>query len=297
MKHSRNNAVQKGNTMSLQVINPDEIKAAVRDYYGARVQAASCCAPSSTSSGCGDGSGCCETAESALYSTAELAAIPSEAANVSFGCGNPTAIASLHPGETVLDLGSGGGIDVLLAARQVGPTGFVYGVDMTDEMLELARRNAAKMGATNVEFRKGHIEELPLPDGAVDVILSNCVINLSPDKGQTLQEAFRVLRPGGRLAISDIVLDGDWADLPVSETQVRTALSWAGCIAGALTIKEYEALLAQAGFTNIQVKIRHRYNLAELGQDQNELLAQVGPEVVEQLVHRFTSCNVEANRP
>jgi ubiquinone/menaquinone biosynthesis C-methylase UbiE len=202
----------------------------------------------------------------------------------------------LKPGEVVLDLGSGAGLDVMLAARKVGETGFAYGVDMTDEMLELARRNAAKAGATNVEFRKGHIEDIPLPDQSVDVIISNCVINLSPDKNQTLSEAYRVLRTGGRLAMSDIVVDGRLDDLPVSEAQIRTALSWAGCIAGALTVDQYKELLTAAGFQDVEVKVKHRYTLDELGQELGGIAETLPLEVAQELVGRFTSSDIEARR-
>jgi ubiquinone/menaquinone biosynthesis C-methylase UbiE len=196
----------------------------------------------------------------------------------------------------VLDLGSGGGIDVLLAAQRVEPDGFVYGVDMTDEMLDLARRNAARRGASNVEFRKGYIEEIPLPDATVDVIISNCVINLSPDKGKALHEAFRVLKPGGRLAVSDVVVDGDLSDLPVSEAQVRAALSWAGCVAGALTADDFRARLAEAGFEAINVDVQRRYSLEDLGQDAPSV-AGLPDEVARKLVGRFTSANISARRP
>jgi ubiquinone/menaquinone biosynthesis C-methylase UbiE len=267
----------------------DAVRELVRQHYSDRVRS---------------GTGCCDSTASqygdsqvALYSTDELGTIPSEAAEFSMGCGNPTLIASLQPGEVVLDLGSGGGIDVLLAARQVGADGFVYGVDMTDDMLELARRNAAKIGATNVEFRKGHIEDIPLPDATIDVIMSNCVVNLSPDKGQVLGESFRVLRPGGRLAISDIIIDGDLRDLPVSEEQVRTALSWAGCIAGALTKQEYLALLNAAGFEAVDVSIKQHYTLEALGQDMESAARLLPPEVVHALVQRFASASITARKP
>jgi ubiquinone/menaquinone biosynthesis C-methylase UbiE len=232
-----------------------------------------------------------------LYDPADLALLPEEMSGMSWGCGNPTAITALGEGEVVLDLGSGAGFDVLLAARKVGPTGFVYGVDMTDEMLALARRNAEKAGASNVEFRKGHIEDIPLPEQTVDVIISNCVVNLAPDKGQVLADAFRVLRPGGRVAISDIVVDGRLDDLPVSEAQIRTALSWAGCIAGALTVEQYKALLAAAGFEEIAVTVKHRYTLEELGQDLGGVAETLPLEVAQQLVGRFTSCDIAARRP
>lgn len=194
-----------------------------------------------------------------LYEIAELEGIPDAARLASLGCGNPTALASLHPGEVVLDLGSGGGIDVLLSARRVGPTGKAYGLDMTDEMLELARENQRKANVENVEFLKGEMEAIPLPDGSVDVIVSNCVVNLSPDKDQVLREAFRVLRPGGRLAISDIVLDGK---LP--ERIEKDVRAWTGCIAGALTRDEYRAKLAGAGFADITIEPTRVYRAEDL---------------------------------
>jgi SAM-dependent methyltransferase len=285
------------------------IHEAVREHYGARARTvgSSCCGPtvSTATSCCSPATGadsCCGPSDGAalptLYTIEELSTIPTDAATASLGCGNPTAIAALKPGEVVLDLGSGGGIDVFLAARQVGETGFVYGVDMTDDMLALARRNAERHGITNVEFRKGHIEEIPLEESTVDVIISNCVINLSPDKGQTLHEAFRVLKPGGRLAVSDIVVDGTLDDLPVDEATIRGALSWAGCIAGALTKSQFETMLADAGFAEINVAIRHRYSLADLGKDMSSV-EQLGltPKVAAELVSRFTSCTIEARRP
>ena len=189
---------------------------------------------------------CCGTASSSpitsnLYAGDEVAVLPEDAVKASLGCGNPTALASLTEGETVLDLGSGGGIDVLLSARRVGPTGFAYGLDMTDEMLALAEKNRQEQGAENVEFLKGHIEEIPLPESTVDVIISNCVINLSADKGRVLREAFRVLKPGGRLAVSDVVAQGE---LPADLRADMEA--WVGCVAGALEENEYRRLLAQA---------------------------------------------------
>ena len=256
---------------------------------------ASCCGPSSTTSSCGT-SACCSEDSVPLYDAADLSLVPEDLGGMSFGCGNPTAIAALKPGEVVLDLGSGAGLDVMLAARKVGETGFAYGVDMTDEMLALARRNAEKAGATNVEFRKGHIEDIPLPDQSVDVIISNCVINLSPDKGQVLSEAYRVLRNGGRVAVSDIVVDGRLDDLPVSEAQIRTAFSWAGCIAGALTVDQYKALLASAGFQEIEVTVKHRYTLEELGEDLGGVAETLPLDVAQQLVGRFTSCDISARR-
>jgi SAM-dependent methyltransferase len=289
--------------MPIEILDADKVREEVREHYAERIRSgASCCGPSSSAGG-----SCCgpatidfdepdSTFGASLYSAAELAQVPENAANVSYGCGNPTALASLQPGEVVLDLGSGGGIDCFLAARKVGPQGYVYGVDMTDEMLSLARRNAANVGATNVEFRKGEIEALPLPDTTVDVIISNCVVNLSPDKSQVLHEAFRVLRPGGRLAISDVVIDGDLDDLPVSEAQVRGALSWAGCIAGALTVDQYRTLLAQAGFHAINVTVSHHYSLEALGQSAEDVAHLMPAGVAHRLAQRFASALVEARR-
>lgn len=277
--------------MTVQSVDPESTREAVAEYYGARVRTSSgCCG---TDDDCGDGTPSNNNAVT-LYGDVDLSEIPLEASGNSFGCGNPTAIAALQPGEVVVDLGSGGGLDVLLAARQVGPEGFVYGVDMTDEMLDLAARNLAQSGVTNVDFRKGHIEDLPLDTNTADVIISNCVINLSPDKGQTLHEAFRVLRSGGRLAVSDIVIDGDLSDLPVREEQVRAALSWAGCIAGALTIDQYRALLEAAGFTDIRVDIRQRYGPEMLEKAEGLDLPN---EVLSQLAGRFTSSSIHAVKP
>ncbi len=239
-------------------------------------------------------SDCCG---SELYEGEDLSQLPDAAVNSSRGCGNPHAIASLRPGETVLDLGSGGGLDVLLAARQVGDDGYVYGVDMTDRMLELARGNAAKIGAANVEFRKGDLEDLPLHADAVDVIISNCVVNLTPDKSIVLREAFRVLKPGGRLAISDIVVDGDLDGLPVSEEQIRAGLSWAGCIAGALTVTELTSLLQEAGFEEIAIEVEQRYCAADFNGDLPSALTDLQPQVLQELLQRFTSSSIEARKP
>src|SRR5213083_1330296 len=201
--------------------------------------------------------GCaCDPVSSNLYDVAETAALPEGAVRASFGCGNPTALAELKAGEVVLDLGSGGGIDVLLSARRVGPTGKAYGLDMTDEMLALARDNQRKAGVTNVEFLKGEIESIPLPDGSVDVIISNCVINLSADKRRVLGEAFRVLKPGGRFAVSDVVVRGQ---LP---SEVRRSIeAWVGCVAGALEEEEFKTLLAQEGFEEIGIEPTRIYRL------------------------------------
>jgi arsenite methyltransferase len=271
------------------VDSAQRIKEQVKEHYAkVAVESTSCCA----SSCCGQ-----EPIGSVLYDGDILALVPTEAAASSRGCGNPQEIAALTPGEVVLDLGSGGGLDVLLAARQVGSTGFVYGVDMTDEMLELARRNAAKMGATNVDFLKGHLEDLPLDDNTADVIISNCVVNLSPDKENTLSEAFRVLKPGGRLAISDIVVDGDLSGLPVSEAQIRAGLSWAGCIAGALTVDEFTRLLAEAGFEQIEITFDHHYQAADFFGQIPEELASLPLPVLTDLVQRFGSASIKAKKP
>ena len=273
--------------MSDPAVSQDTIKEAVRDHYGKVAQDASssCC-----------GSACCSGGECVtLYSSKELADVPAEAAASSRGCGNPVALASLKPGEVVLDLGSGGGIDVLIASGHVGPTGFVYGLDMTDEMLELARKNAQKVGLTNARFLKGDIEAIPLPDASVDVIISNCVINLAPDKEQALREAFRVLKPQGRLAVSDIVIEGDLKGLPVSESKIRAALSWVGCIAGALTAEQYRIHLEEAGFEDIEIQVQHRYSVEDLASIKP--LADLGPLVTKELVGRFTSSSIRARRP
>lgn len=217
----------------------DVVREQVRSRYAqAATDAAAggCCGPTDASCGAG------------LYPADDTAGLPITAVNASLGCGNPLRVADLRPGETVLDLGSGGGIDVLLSARRVGPSGHVYGLDMTEEMLELARRNAAQAGASNVEFRKGHIEDIPLPDSSVDVIISNCVINLSPDKPAVFGEMFRVLRPGGRVGVSDVVAEDR---LGPAERAERG--DWAGCVAGALSRSEYADGLAAAGFVDVEV--------------------------------------------
>lgn len=263
------------------------VKASVRKHYAQAITSNSCC-----------GGACCGSADSTelkLYGAEALHSLPSDVVTTSFGCGNPQAIAALHPAETVLDLGSGGGLDVLLAAQQVGPDGYVYGLDMTDEMLAVARCNAERAGATNVEFVKGEIEDIPLPAGTADVIMSNCVINLSPDKNEVLHEAFRVLKPGGRLAISDIVVDGSLGDMPLAEVQIRAALSWVGCIAGALTIEHYRTLLVEAGFEQIDIAVKHRYSVEDLGVPAG--LDGIDAGVLEQLAGRFTSSAITARKP
>ncbi len=229
-------------------MNDDELREAVREKYknaALKVGGSGCC---------GGETSCGDPVTANLYEASETRELPKEAVEASLGCGNPTALAELRPGETVLDLGSGGGIDVLLSARRVGPSGHAYGLDMTDEMLALARANQAKSGVSNVEFLKGHIEEIPLPDASVDVIISNCVINLSADKDRVLRETFRVLKPGGRFAVSDVIVRG-----PVPEEIRRSVELWIGCVAGALQETEYRAKLAAAGFTNISVQTTRVY--------------------------------------
>ena len=243
-----------------------DIKQEVRKRYG---KAAKRAQEASASNGC-CGSADDSVITSSLYSTDELQHLPNEAVVASLGCGNPVAVADLHAGETVLDLGSGGGIDVLLSARRVGPQGKAYGLDMTDEMLELARATAAKAGVSNVEFLKGEMEAIPLPDGTVDVIISNCVVNLSPDKDAVLREAFRVLKRGGRIAIADIVTR---QDLPAAVKESMAA--WTGCIAGALAQDDYKAKLATAGFEDVAIESFREYTAEDaeaggLGKDLRE---------------------------
>ncbi|GJQ36715.1 MAG: arsenite S-adenosylmethyltransferase [Anaerolineaceae bacterium] len=218
--------------------SPTPIHDTVREHYAERIKSSASC--------CGDS--CCST-DSRLYPVDLLATIPADVSNTSYGCGDPITLAALQPGETVLDLGSGAGLDCLLAAQKVGETGRVIGVDMTPEMIDRARANAKRVNATNVEFRQGYLENLPVETGMVDVIISNCVINLLPDKEKVFTEAFRVLKPGGKLAVSDIVTDGELPEL------VRNSLSaWAGCVAGAVEAKEYIAMMEAVGFTDISIK-------------------------------------------
>jgi arsenite methyltransferase len=245
-----------------------EIKDAVKEKYGQaalRVSTggSSCC-------GASPASNCCDPITSNLYDANQTSELPGNAVKASLGCGNPTALANLHPGETVLDLGSGGGIDVLLSARRVGPSGKAYGLDMTDEMLALARDNQIKSGIDNVEFLKGEIENIPLPGNSVDVIISNCVINLSADKDRVLLEAFRVLKPGGRLAVSDVVVSGN-----VPPEVRRHVELWVGCIAGALQDSEYESKLRAAGFESIDIQPTRVYTI----EDARQFLAAQGIDV------------------
>jgi arsenite methyltransferase len=247
-------------------VSTGDLKTIVREKYG---EAARRATTGGRSSCCGSTCGC-DTADpitSDLYSQAETAVLPKEAVLASLGCGNPTALAELSEGEVVLDLGSGGGIDVLLSARRVGPTGRAYGLDMTDEMLELARENQRKAGVDNVEFLRGEIEAIPLPDNSVDVIISNCVVNLSGDKRKVIAEAFRVLKPGGRLAVSDVVVRGE---VP---SEVRQSMElWVGCVAGALTEGEFRAYLAEAGFEQVDIEPTRIYQF----EDARALLGAAG---------------------
>jgi ubiquinone/menaquinone biosynthesis C-methylase UbiE len=250
-------------------------------------QASACCG----SSCCGTGDGSLVTAD--LYSQAELGTIPVAAALASLGCGNPTALAELKPGERVLDLGSGGGIDVLLSARRVGPDGFAYGLDMTDAMLELAERNRAEAGIGNVRFLRGIIEDIPLPAESVDVVISNCVINLSADKDQVLREAFRVLTPGGRFAVSDIVFQGH-----IPRVLRHDLESWAGCIAGALEEETYRALLTAAGFTTIEGEVTRRYQLQDIAESgASASLAALSEAEREEVDGKFVSAFIRARKP
>ena len=267
------------------------VKEIVRDKYGqAALRVTSgeggCCGNRASAE-----EACCDPITSNLYEGTQKDEIPDTALKASLGCGNPTALAELKLGEIVLDLGSGGGIDVLLSARRVGPTGKAYGVDMTDEMLALAEENKRKSGLTNVEFLKGEIENLPLSDNSVDVIISNCVINLSGDKDRVLQEAFRVLKPGGRFAVSDVVVRGH---VPV---EIKKSIElWVGCVAGALTDEEYRAKLAKAGFDRIDIEATRVYSIDEA----RAFLSGHGHDVdalVMQVEGKFISAFVRANKP
>jgi len=263
------------------------IKEIVREKYGQaalRGKSGSCC-------GIADASGTsCDPITSNLYDAAQMEQIPGEALQASLGCGNPTALAKLNPGEVVLDLGSGGGIDVLLSAKRVGPRGKAYGLDMTDEMLALANENKRKAGADNVEFLRGEIENIPLPDSSVDVIISNCVINLSADKDRVLREAFRVLKPGGRLAVSDVVTRGE------VDGQIRqNILLWVGCVAGALEENEYRDKLVSAGFEQVEIEPTRIYRV----EDAREFLTEKGLDVdalAPQVDGKFMSAFVRATK-
>jgi arsenite methyltransferase len=266
-----------------------DIKAVVKEKYGeaalrVKTGGSSCCGATAST-------GCADPITSNLYDSTQAGQIPEEALLASLGCGNPTALANLNAGEVVLDLGSGGGIDVLLSAKRVGPTGKVYGLDMTEEMLALANENKRKAGAENVEFLKGEIENIPLPDHSVDVIISNCVINLSADKDRVLREAFRVLKPGGRFAVSDVVTRGDI----VPEIR-QSVLLWVGCVAGALDENEYRSTLASAGFEQVEIEPTRIYR----AEDALEFLTAQNSDVNEfaqQVDGKFMSAFVRAIKP
>src|SRR5881296_891619 len=266
----------------------ETLKQIVKEKYGRAAQrvtsGGACC-------GSTPGRSECDPITTNLYAAGETAGLPAEAVVASLGCGNPTALADLRPGETVLDLGSGGGIDVLLSAKRVGPTGKAYGLDMTDEMLALARDNQRKSGVENVEFLRGEIENVPLPDGSVDVIISNCVINLSADKDRVFAEAFRVLKPGGRVAVSDVVVRGE-----VPAAVKRSVELWIGCIAGALEESDYRAKLAKAGFEAIDIEPTRIYRT----EDAREFLDREGidaPAIAPSVDGKFMSAFVRARKP
>ena len=273
-------------------MSSEDIKTVVQEKYGAAAKRAAsgldsaCCGTSPASAIEG-----CDPITSNLYGKGEAGSVPEAALRASLGCGNPTALAKLAPGETVLDLGSGGGIDVLLSARRVGPTGKAYGLDMTDEMLALAEENKRKSGLTNVEFLKGEIESIPLPENSVDVIVSNCVINLSGDKDRVLREAFRVLKPGGRFAISDVVVRGEVPQ------EIRKSMElWVGCVAGALSETEYQQKLAAAGFEAVDIEATRVYNV----DDAREFLNAAGIDadsIAPKVQDKFISAFVRAQKP
>jgi arsenite methyltransferase len=266
----------------------NEIREVVRSKYG---EAARRVSDGGTPGCCGAGQGCCDPVSGNLYDAIEKSLLPADAVTASLGCGNPTALAKLVPGEVVLDLGSGGGIDVLLSARRVAPNGKAYGLDMTDEMLSLARANQRKAGIENVEFLKGEIENIPLPQDSVDVVISNCVINLSADKDRVLREAFRVLRPGGRFAVSDVVVRG-----PVPADIRRSVELWVGCVAGAMEESEYRSKLSAAGFAEIEIEPTRVYTV----EDARQFLAAEGIDADAIAPHvdgKFASAFIRARKP
>jgi arsenite methyltransferase len=265
-----------------------DTKTMVQEKYGAAARSVQ---ESGSAACCNSGLSCCDPITRDLYGDAEKGLLPESAVLASLGCGNPTALIELKEGEVVLDLGSGGGIDVLLSARRVGPTGKAFGLDMTDEMLALARANQKRAGVENVEFLKGEIEKIPLPDNSVDVLISNCVINLSADKSRVLREAFRVLKPGGRFAVSDVVVRGE-----VHEDVRKSMLLWVGCLAGALEERDYQAKLAAAGFTGISLQPTRFYNI----EDARQFLTEAGMDVdalAPQVDGKFMSAFVRATKP
>jgi SAM-dependent methyltransferase len=263
-------------------------QAAIQEKYGSVARSVTA---TGSKAHCDPALRCCDPITRDLYGADEQGLLPEQAVLASLGCGNPTALIDLHPGQTVLDLGSGGGIDVLLSATRVGPTGFAYGLDMTDDMLGLARENQRRAGATNVAFLKGHIESIPLPENSVDVIISNCVINLSADKDQVLREAYRVLKPGGRFAVSDVVTRGE-----VPAAVRESMLLWVGCLAGALSEDDYRTKLTAAGFTDIDLEPTRVYN----PEDARQFLTEAGisvDEIAPQVEGKFLSAFIRATKP
>lgn len=282
--------------MASQKMNADEFKVrkAVRDHYaGAAVSVGGCCGSGGqreSACGCGTSTAAVNPSSKALYNPDDFDALPEDVTNLSLGCGDPVTLASLKPGQTVLDLGSGGGIDCFLAGKKVGPTGFVIGVDMTPEMLEKARASKIKVDAGNVEFRLGEIEHLPVSDGSVDVVISNCVINLSTDKAQVLREIYRTLKKGGRMAVSDIVTSGSLPD------EMKKSMSaWAGCIAGAMDVEEMASLMKETGFTNITIK--PVYFSDDMVQDAVDQAGYKGDMSREDLKKTVFSANISAEKP
>ncbi len=277
---------------------PTDVTEIVREKYGAAArrvleisEPASCCGPTSSCCGGTEFNGSVDPITSNLYVKGETDELPEAAVLASLGCGNPSALAQLEPGQVVLDLGSGGGIDVILSARRVGPTGKAYGLDMTDDMLALARRNAVEAGIPNIEFLKGQIESIPLPDNSVDVIISNCVINLSGDKRTVLAEAYRVLKPGGRFAVSDVVVRGE-----VPEAVRRNMELWVGCVAGALEETEFKRLLTDVGFIDASVEPTRLYR----SEDARQFLHESGVDVdvnLEEIDGKFMAAFVRAQKP
>ena len=286
-KDEKMNTVPKSDEQLREAVRERYSRSALEVLSTGQITAESCCSSS-----------CCSPVESSpvtsqLYSNAELGELPITATLASLGCGNPTALAELKPGERVLDLGSGGGIDVLLSARRVGPTGFAYGLDMTDAMLELAERNRIEANVENVRFLKGVIEDIPLPDNAVDVVISNCVINLSADKGQVLREAYRVLSPGGRFAVSDVVFLGHFPQAIRNDLE-----AWAGCIAGALEEEAYRQLLAEAGFTNIEIEVTRHYSIQDVADSGGSAsIAALSESEHAEIEGKFVSAFIRARKP
>ncbi len=288
--------------MTTQPTHDEQLRALVQERYTRSVQQVNVLPAPTQQSGCCDSSCCAPTTSNVqvidpitgnLYSTSELDDLPIAAALASRGCGNPTALAELRPGEKVLDLGSGGGIDVLLSARRVGPTGFAYGLDMTDAMLEVAEHNRTEASVENVQFLKGIIEDIPLPAQSVDVVISNCVINLSADKSQVLREAYRVLTPGGRFAVSDIVIQGHLP--PVIQQDME---AWAGCIAGALEEETYRHLLTEAGFTAIEIEVTRRYSVQDVAASgASTAISALTQSERDDLDGKFVSAFIRARKP